>query len=591
MLKAILLTTFLLLSHYSAIAEESCNKFQAYANQNAARESGAISNVIDNGQNLGPTRDQDSVGFCYAYAAADMMESHLKRNGQMSSDQNVSAMAVALTYHENDGDFANGLMSYNKGMDRRDSLSSSIRSTTDHIASLRQRESDLEEQRYRALKRSSWLRGLTADPSRAMKDVIKDFEKGSDRLKQTALDLINKATNLDKERTERRSARSQRGRRNSQNGEESGESSQEQGVSEDEISRIDQELAMLRSNIQTYEQALEDLERERNEIDISEGALVPGGGWVKDAVDLSWNRICFESEVSSRDAAIKEIFQNQRELFSNLAFAPSSLEAVLGNFALKDGAEDNPQMSCSYYLMLSTMFPGLPFGNPQTMMEFFNQLDLQSDMFKEILNNSCAERSLSPEPNITYSKVSHVHPIQGNDQLFATLDEALERGTVASINYRSDLFSRNDFATANRSDYHASAVVGKLNVCGEPHYIIRNSWGQDSCKNKQRNFRSTNFSNEEKSTYSRDSSVCRVEAERIYNQNITTCPPTGQQGLDCRAEVLNAQSAFLQTCVESLDTKKYEDQNHQFFCDDQGNFIVSKDYLKGAVYGVYQVTN
>ncbi|MBU6376837.1 MAG: hypothetical protein KGQ59_12620, partial [Bdellovibrionales bacterium] len=45
---------------------------------------------------LSRTRDQNDMGYCYAYAAADMLEVWLKKKNQMPQDQNVSALAMAL---------------------------------------------------------------------------------------------------------------------------------------------------------------------------------------------------------------------------------------------------------------------------------------------------------------------------------------------------------------------------------------------------------------------------------------------------------------------------------------------------------------
>lgn len=55
---------------------------------------------VDLRNELGPVRDQDSVGWCYAFTAADMLTQYLRKNGQLTGDlsnrsQTVSPVGIA----------------------------------------------------------------------------------------------------------------------------------------------------------------------------------------------------------------------------------------------------------------------------------------------------------------------------------------------------------------------------------------------------------------------------------------------------------------------------------------------------------------
>jgi hypothetical protein len=396
-------------------------------------------------------------------------------------------------------------------------------------------------------------------------------------MKKVAEDVLKKAREMQSEHNTSAGTSTPRG-------------SQESGALS--LDQMDEEIRRRQNTIEGYLDLIETLQDQINEIDGSSlDDLVPSGGFTSQALNNSWPKVCWESEVSSRDARIKEIYEQERELFSSMAFTPNNLAAVLGNIALVEDAQSQPQAACGYYHVFKSMFPGLPFNDSNTMMDFFTRLDLRSNMFDDILDQSCEEKSLPTRPVAHSITVNHTHPIQNNnDDVFAKIDETLEKGDIAGISYRSSLFSKNDFASEESSDYHASVLVGKMNVCGEEHYILRNSWGQDSCERNQRHFQSTEITPEESQQVRRDESVCRVERESFLNIESPKCPG-GEAGLSCREELLNESNMFYGSCMRTIAAEKYEKQNHQYFCDDDGNFIVSKDYLKSATYSVDFISN
>lgn len=589
---------FLLLNSTFALeATPQCNKYEAYANPEDAKSLGLISDERNNGGQLGPTRDQDSVGFCYAYAASDMTEAWLKKNGHMPANQNVSAMAMALQYEEGGNQFAKGLDDYRSQMTRREQISGNLAGFNEEVARMREELARTQEERYRLLKaqsngqatnqnkepaesrggQESGTNSATSNKS-ALSGKL-SVKKSDKAMKQIAEDILKNAEDMNSNAA----GRSSRGGTTSERGPQQG--------SGESIEEMDERIRRMQNTINGYMDLIEQLQDRINEIDrTSLDALVPSGGFTAQALNNSWPKICWESEVSSRDNRIKEIYENNRELFSSMAFTPDNLATVLGNIALVEDAQSQPQSSCGYYQIMKSMFPGLPFRDSQTMMDFFTRLDLRSNMFRDILDESCGEKNLSTQPVAHSTKVNHEHPIQNNDHIFAKIDETLEKGDIAGISYRSSLFNKNDFASEERKDYHASVIVGKMKVCGEEHYIVRNSWGQDSCKTHQQYFQSTEFSMDEMVESMRAESVCRVERDDFQNAEYPKCAG-GEAGMTCREEILRESEMFYRACMTRIAVPKYEKQNHQFFCDKQGNFIVSKGYLKSATYSMDYISN
>lgn len=72
---------------------QACDKYKAYT-RNLSVEGPGVSELIRNDQNLGPIRDQNGVGSCYAYAASDLLEVWLKSKGKLPKNRQLSPMAI-----------------------------------------------------------------------------------------------------------------------------------------------------------------------------------------------------------------------------------------------------------------------------------------------------------------------------------------------------------------------------------------------------------------------------------------------------------------------------------------------------------------
>ena len=80
------------------ISKEQCDKFKAYENYEEAKLQGIIKNVKRYDQYLGVMKDQESVGNCYAYGVADLIEHHLKSKKNMPVEEHISSMSITLNY-------------------------------------------------------------------------------------------------------------------------------------------------------------------------------------------------------------------------------------------------------------------------------------------------------------------------------------------------------------------------------------------------------------------------------------------------------------------------------------------------------------
>ncbi|MBP9681992.1 MAG: hypothetical protein KBD76_11345 [Bacteriovorax sp.] len=99
----IVLLNLLTLSSLSSFSQ-ICDEYKIRENFNEEIKKGTLKYTHNNDQFLGPTRDQGSIGYCYAYAGADLYEHWLKKKGLMDKKEHVSAMAMGMMYHKRSWD-------------------------------------------------------------------------------------------------------------------------------------------------------------------------------------------------------------------------------------------------------------------------------------------------------------------------------------------------------------------------------------------------------------------------------------------------------------------------------------------------------
>jgi hypothetical protein len=78
-----------------------CLSFSSFKTSHALEHKGCsdFETIALADQNLPPIRDQDSIGYCASYAAADLYEQYLKKHHLITPESSVSAMGAALSYY------------------------------------------------------------------------------------------------------------------------------------------------------------------------------------------------------------------------------------------------------------------------------------------------------------------------------------------------------------------------------------------------------------------------------------------------------------------------------------------------------------
>lgn len=455
----------------------------------------APTDINRNDQNLGPSRDQDSIGYCYAFSAADLYEQWLKKNNYIPADQHISGFALGLADHAQAWDERTRQFN-NLGILRNTNL----RELTNYRGQ-RQLELDtLNEQFVNQVRQSM--------------NNLPEYPLFTDRLayfRTLAQDHQEKA-NL---RTEL----------------EATLASMEQSVLENNpnLALEQQRLIQLKADIEhQWGIIIGFVDFTHTDILQSDTGLRVQGGKSEELLAEHWNSICYESEVSSSDIHVKNLYENYRELYAGSSATPDDLSGAIG-FLNSLSHEDRNQ--CANFMMATTLFPGLPFQDLTSFTNWVGQGNFQGSMIQQFLNESCTRKSppVQPEINITKITSNITFPIRNNENVLQAIDNAITSGKVASIGYNSSIL----FGDLSPETFgpHESVIVGKANLCGEEAYILRNTYGEEFCDYARSEFKS-NESNQ-------------------------------------------FQGALSLT----------------YQCDDQGNFIIPKNLLKDGLYSATTISN
>ena len=312
---------------------------------------------------------------------------------------------------------------------------------------------------------------------------------------------------------------------------------------------------------------------------LNKGTL-SGGNTSFRVIDTSWDRLCFESEVNSSDEHIKEIYLQHHWLFENNFYRSKNAESFINQLL---HIRYNPFLGphCGTYMLAKEIFPGMPFENPDDFHEFITKQRGREYLLDLILEKTCSGKNYGTKPKVsTNSKEILLSALNKHLNVrtasLKTIDSALNKGKIVSISYNAHIFKRsNKFILSN----HQSTIVGNMSICGETYYIIRNSWGNKSCAIKMRK-----FSNRDSEQSKNDSKLYSC-----YNEAANIAKVTNIQYSECtRVECLEDREIIYQDELNECD-KKYrapylEKIDHPFFCDPEGNYIVSGEHLKKGLF-------
>jgi hypothetical protein len=538
------LTFFILFS----LEAKTCDPYLAHEDMDQAIKDGVLKIEHKNDGNLGPVRDQDSVGVCYAYSSADLLEHWLKKTKQMPSEQNISAIAMSLQYAKEEWQLNSP--EFEAMAIKKDALQPKIDEIDKKILKLNEEEGKIDKK---------------------IEEIQTTFSKDHPRFKELQT-LKEKVEELYHNKD---------------------------GFFADDpkIIQMEELQELILKDNQDYIKATAELLKEKDKImeksshlgrlyeslsDITmkeNDAIVPGGGWSAEAIEMSWDKLCYESEVSSRNidlSADNNIYQDSYRSYSDI----SSIHGAL-RFIMIEPQRQAPDQ-CALSNVIQQTFPGSS-QNSWDLLEIMSKVSDYPYLLEQLMKVSCKQKKFSKKPELEKQRLDP-NAFSENEPLFKQLDQSLEKGNIASISYRSQILERKN-NKLDAEDLHASVIVGSANLCGEKFYAIRNSYGADSCKNMKKSFTLEGKDQEsyEKLMVEFD---CHNQAQIVAAKRYPNC----DSGL-CSSEVQKAVENYLTQCLDKMQHKLNREVSHPFFCDKEGNFYVKKEQLKKGLFDVTTIAN
>ena len=558
-MKLILLLLILCTIKVSALraVEQKCIKSSVYSNFQQAIKNSDGEVIVDQSNWLGPTRDQDSVGWCYAFSGADLYEHWLKRKGHLAPNrrqQNViSSVAISLNYHSKDWskrtakfqDLAKGRMLYLPQIEknRRELNRLAIKRMNLSKNSIR-----IFDNHYKSHPRYSELNKLTAK----MKNI--PHGPARDRLEDTIYQL--------EDLIEGDVYRS--------------------GAFQNEIKQNNSAKTQLDENMKEVNRFLAIFKKETK---VGED-MIPEAGFVKRSLLSMWPQICFEEEISSRDNQFHQLYSSYRELIKSVAFEPTNLQGALGYLSLLEYEYQwtGDANKCLGLELMQSIFPGAEISLLGSLSTFFKDNKNSENIFAKLLQLSCSSKGL-PKPKISEKLISRELPIVKSHDLINQLETALNSGQVASVYYRSQLLDADGFDN-ERQDNHASLIVGKSLICGEEYYILRNSHGKGACEKRRDTFKMKETSKLKGTVAQNEKRKCIRHANLSAKNKYPLCRdnPCFEQREGHRVELL-------EQCLNQFRQEVLKVSEHPYFCDQRGNFIINKKYFIKGLYGVATIDN
>lgn len=445
-------------------------------------------------KDFGPIRDQGSMGWCYAYGAADQAGYWLKKNRGMettSPGNMISASAVALDYN---------------GEERSKSLGASdaIRRVQAATAELT-KEAMAKQSRQREIFNSK-LSAFVARDKRAA-DVL---ERVGDRQAKQAHDFMEQAKLNPATQNGMIVGGGMGGGMGAGMGSGVGAGYFKPSAADmfdpysyDTASEKDKsEFKKLVLKDPTIDTEYKKLLYHQNEL----SALVSiypksvaenEGGDPKTVLDnIMGNGFCTEEEVPS------EGFDYQAKTAPMQGYVPpgytmapqKGVKAILNEGVGKYTASPNAENLCEATEAAKGIFPKLSQKEISDVLETSRKND--NDAVDQLLKAACKKKKIElPRPVVTSETVITAH-----DKGMNAVQDLLKKGTPVGITYYPEVLSENPltYDKASKEGTHYSVLVGQRYNCdkGEPEYILRNSWGKSSCETGSAAYKSRFLANE-----------------------------------------------------------------------------------------------
>lgn len=523
---AISLITFALSFGEAYSQDNECDPTLAYSDLNNAAKNNVITSVKHNGKKLGPTRDQDSVGYCYAYASADVLEDWFKESGQIKGDENISAMGIALANTRENWIANSG--PYKSLASSRNLLAKSFKDMDEEKRELEKKIVDLKKTDEDKKKSSSTsLEDAFAD----IEDLFASF------IDPPKLDVSTKDN-------------------------------------EKEIEDLKKKIGLIEENKKVQIGFLRMME---DNIDIKEG------GNVAKTIMHAWNKLCFESEINSRDSGFHDLYKSSQDYFDNkhYGYAPEDLPSALK--FISEEQYSNTTNSCVPLRYVNEMFPGSSFFNSDQLLSFLSKISDKDSVINELVKESCKRKTFNRP---TLSSVSKDNG-DSIDKILGVIDSAIDKGRLSAVSYKSEMFNTLEFEDSKSN--HASVITGSMKICGVPYYRLRNSWGKEACNSRQSSFSvlATHDLRINELKLELAIATCLTEVEGAAFDKFGECEGDGKC-LEAREKFVSENSL---KCSEGYDEKKRDAVGNQYFCDTNGDFIIKRSYFKRGVYRADAINN
>jgi hypothetical protein len=526
---------FLTLFSPFSSAEDICPNIYSASSWNDALEKGLIKRPHHFDQYLPPIRDQDSIGHCASYAAADSFQHWLKKRKLMPEDKNISATGAALQHY-----LASGIWKKTEDRIKDKALKGShFREAVIQLKNEYQKEQEVLDHLNREYKS---LLDHNVEHMRLMSAIQNNFNGSGQLLAKLnfQLEQLKHKLNLEPpfKNLKKKIIKS------------------EKKVA-DSLHRLNFLYASIRPSFKSNEK----------------GGMIPEGALTEKVIENLGERFCYDSEISD-DLTMAMDYQKYKDLtalyndvydFLGDDHFHTGFGQILGDIIYEThySRKTKEHSPCYPYLITKTLFPHLPINSPSEYSAFIRQIGEKSMIIPFFINASCPQRSLKIKPQMEtlYSKESKA--------LEAHIDKGLKKGELVTIGFLSTILEAADeeaFKSVPFDNHHAALIIGTTQYCQKKFYTLRNSWGEESCQ------------------------------AHVDNFSFNKAPSINENYRQCLLEYSIGSSEFLNKKEEECRKKRFLDiqkkrEHLPFFCDEQGNFIIESEYLLKGSYSAGFIKN
>ena len=310
--------------------------------------------------------------------------------------------------------------------------------------------------------------------------------------------------------------------------------------------------------------------------------LSTGGNFNRQRLMNAWDNLCLDYEINTHDDAIIQTYLKHHTLFRDEFFKPISFSRAIDYLTFKQHNLDN--YNYGHYLIAKTIFPNMPFKNAINYYRFTKNLNRSQNIFDELTKLTCNRSfAFKPEFNHFYKNTNSLNAYSKGIN-FKLINSLLSKGEIVGIIHRVDMFNSEN---PTIEELHSTTIIGSMELCGEMYYIIRNSWGEQSCTNQMYIFEySSTAKTKRYQNIVSDLSSCYVSVMQEGNILYPSC-----MTVRCFEEEAQSLKEWRNICDEKYSYTNYQEYDPPFFCDPDGHHIVKEEYLKKEIHSAIFIAN